>query len=107
MNGSTERTERTERTGRTENLRAGVCNEWIINEGWACFLYIVYILCVFNKYLYGPTLRAFNIYFNIRPTIKGIMNIYLKKHIKWSLIWAFNINIYNKKNVKNVKNVKN
>ena len=21
----------------------GVCNEWIINKGWACFLYIVYI----------------------------------------------------------------
>ena len=40
MNGSTERTER---TGRTENLRAGVCNEWVMNEGWACFLYIVYI----------------------------------------------------------------
>lgn len=49
MNGSTERTER---TGRIENLRAGVCNEWIINEGWACFLYIVYILCAFNKYLF-------------------------------------------------------
>ena len=46
MNGSTKRTER---TGRTENLRAGVCNEWIINKGWACFLYIVYILWAHNK----------------------------------------------------------